>query len=319
MAHTFDNNLRFVSRNDPVTSDYTCGSGATLLVLGVVVEGELLRTGKAPTYNGIDLTQADTTRQFTSSPEISCELWYLTDPEVGVPLEIHISNPRSLLIHVQASSYIVSTGKTSVLDVVGGDQGTTASPSVSLTTTEDGDVIVGVFGDGENFAPTGNSGTQLNSNDNGLYSDSNQFTLQSSAGAIATSWTTQTYGAGVYGGGIYNGDDDWTMVVAAFKEVNVPIIVTPDAITLTAFIVPAAIEIDGSIDVLPVAVAITATLNAPVASSSLAHEPSALSLAVTLLAPSVRIDVVVTPSVVPIAAVPLNISIFIQQDVTGDN
>ncbi len=313
MAHTFDNNLRFSTSANPATSDYTCGSGATLLVVGMVTGNGLARFGDAPTYNDIRLTQSG---QFRGTAEVGVELWYLLDPPTGSALQLSVPNPNSILVHMQISSYIVATGKTSELDVDGGDQGTTASPSVSLTTTEDGDVIVGVFGDGENFTPTGNSGTQLNSNDNGLYSDNNQFTLQASAGAVATSWTTQTYGAGVYGGGIYNGDDDWAMAVAAFKEVNVPVTVEPDALALVATLIPPAIEIDGSIDVLPVAVAITATLNAPSVSSSLTHEPSALSLAIAIVAPSTRVDVTVLPDSVVLPISVLNASIAIEQDIT---
>jgi len=274
-----------------------------------------VRPGGDPTYNGVPLTRANVPRSVPAS--LGCELWYMTDPPTGSALEISVPNPLSFPLHVQASSYIVAAGKTSAIDVDDGDfDFTSASPSLSLTTTEDGDVVVGVFGDNEDFIPTGNSGTQLNSNDNGLYSDNNQFTLQASAGAIATSWTTQTYGAGVYGGGVYNGDDSWCMVVAAFKEVNVPVVVEPDALAIAATLLLPAIEIDGSIDVLPVAVAITATLNAPTVSSSLTHEPTALSLTATLLAPSLQIDSSVSPAAVPISASLLNVSISVQENIT---
>lgn len=314
MAHTFDTNLRFSAVTNPVTSNYTCGSGATLLVVGIVIGPLGGRHGLAPTYNGVEFTLADFTRRII--PQVGCELWYMTDPPTGSALEISVPNPLSSPLHVQVSSYVVASGKTSAIDVDGGSLGSSASPSVSLTTTEDGDVIVGVFGDTEDFTPTANSGTELNTTDNGLYSDNNQFTLQASAGAIATSWTTQTYGAGVYGGGIYNGTAGWVMVVAAFKEVNIPVIVTPDALALTATLIPPAIEIDGDIDVLPVALAMTATLNAPTVSSSVTHEPSAISLAATLLAPSLKIDGSVSPSVLPMSVSLLNVSISIQQNVT---
>ena len=70
MAHTFDNNLRFSGSNNPLTSDYTCGASAKLLVLGMVV-GSLAqeRSGGAPTYNGVALTQADQTRQYALIPK----------------------------------------------------------------------------------------------------------------------------------------------------------------------------------------------------------------------------------------------------------
>ena len=61
MAHTFDNNLRFVGNTSPLTAAYTCGADARLLVVGVTYQG-YLRGGGAPTYNGVALTQADETR-----------------------------------------------------------------------------------------------------------------------------------------------------------------------------------------------------------------------------------------------------------------
>ncbi|HEB26435.1 MAG TPA: hypothetical protein ENI05_01485, partial [Porticoccus sp.] len=314
MAHTFDNNLRFSGATNPLTFDYTCGTGATLLVVGIVIGPLSIRAGDLPTYNGVALVRANPPR---TVPDVGCELWYMLDPPTGSALEISVSNPLSFPLHVQASSYIVAGGKTSAIDVADGSFSfTTASPSISLTTTEDGDVIVGVFGDAEDFIPTGNSGTLLNANDNGLYSDSNQFTLQASAGAVATSWTTQTYGAGVYGGGIYNGTDRWVMVVAAFKEVNVPVTAEPDALAITSTIILPAIKIDGSIYVLPVPVAITATLNAPTVSSSLTHAPSVLSLTATLVAPSIQIDSTLSPSAVPISVSLPIISVATQLNVT---
>jgi len=314
MAHTFDNNLRFSGATNPLTFDYTCGSGATLLVIGIVLGPTGVRRGAAPTYNGIALTRATENRE--ALRQVGCELWYMTDPPTESAFQVSVVNPPTRPLHVQVSSYIVAAGKTSEIDGANGDVDTTASPSLSITTTEDGDVIVGVFGDTEDFTPTGNSGTELNTTDDGLYSDSNQFTLQASAGAIATSWTTQTYGAGVYGGGIYNGTAAWVMLVAAFKEVVVPVIITPDVLALAAILIPPAVKIDGNIDVLPVTLAITATLNAPTVSSSLIHEPSVLSLAATLLAPSLKIDSSVSPTVVPISATVLNVSIVIQQSIT---
>ena len=314
MAHTFDNNLRFSGVTNPLTSDYTCGSGATLLVLGIVIGPTGGRHGLAPTYDGVELTLADVGRLII--PQVGCELWYMTDPPTGSALEISVPNPSSRPLHVQASSYIVAGGKTSAADVDGGSLGSSASPSVSLTTTEDGDVIVGVFADTEDFIPTANSGTELNTTDDGLYSDSNQFTLQASAGAVATSWTTQTYGAGGYGGGIYNGTAGWVMSVAAFKEVNVPVTAEPDALALTATLILPAIAIEGNIDVVPVVVAITATLNAPTIDASLTHEPTALSLTATLVAPSVQIDSTVSPSAVPISASLPIISVATQLNVT---
>ena len=320
MAHTFDTNLRFTGSSDPLTSAYTCGANATLLVLGIVTGGSIQRSGGAPTYNGVALTQADQTRQYVTNPETSCELWYLLEPGVSSALEISIPNPNSLTLHVQASSYNVASGFTSALDVEGGNTGTSASPSVSVTPTVNGAVIVGVFGSGEDFIPTAQSGTELNATDNGLYADASQYTLQAVAGAIATDWTTQTYGAGVYGGGVYNGDDDWCMSVAAFKQTNVTVTVEPDVLALSlSLLLPSIVIVEAEVTdivVLPTALAITATLNAPTIIVDKTHEATALALTLALKAPSVVIDVTVLPSALSLSLSLGVVTVIVEQNVT---
>lgn len=316
MAHILDTNLRFSGATNPLVSNYTCGSGATLLVIGIVVGSSTQRSGGVPTYNGVEFTQADQTRQYITAPETSCELWYLADPETGSALEISIPNPISLPIHVQASSYITAAGKTSELDADNGSSGTSASPSLSVTSTEDGDVFVAVFGDGENFTPTGQSGTELNTTDNGLYSDSNQFTLQVSAGALATSWETQTYGAGVYGGGVYNGDDDWCMCVAAFKEVVISVTALPATLEMAVSVIIPSISSGSSTDILPPTVTMAVAVVDPVIRGDVTHEPTTLSITSALIAPSNTVDNTVTPPTLSLAALVQNISIGIQQNVT---
>ncbi len=320
MAHIFDTNLRFSGSGNPLTSNYTAGSGATLLVIGIVTAGSVQRGGGVPTFDGNSLTQADQTRQHSVNPETNCELWYLLKPETGSALEISIPNPTSLTLHIQVSTYKAAGGFTSDLDVEGGDSGTSASASVSVTPTVNGAVIVGVFGDGENFIPTGQTGIELNTTDDGLYSDSNQFTLQAVAAAIETGWTTQTYGAGVYGGGIYNGDDDWCLSVAAFKETNIATTVEPDTQTLSlSLLLPSIVIVEAGvtdITVLPASLALTATLNAPTVVVDKTHEVTALSSTLTLFAPSVIIDVVIEPSVLSLSATLTVNSILVEENIT---
>ncbi len=208
MAHTFDANLRFTGSTNPLTSAYTCGANAKLLVLGIVTGGSVQRSGGTPTYNGVELTQADQTRQYGTNPETSCELWYLLEPGVSSALQISIPNPTSLTLHVQASSYNVPSGFASVLDVEGGNTGLSADPSVSVTPTVNGAVIVGVLGNGLDYAPLDQSGTELNTTDNGLYSDANQFTLQAIAAEIATGWTT-----------VVPGEADWIGIDSSHLDV----------------------------------------------------------------------------------------------------
>jgi len=206
--HTFDTKLRFTGATSPLTQSYTCGSGATLLVLGIVTEGNTARTGGAPTYNGTAMTQVNSTRIAT---ETNVEMWYLANPSTGSAYTISVPNSNTRTLYVTASSYKAASGKTSTLDVSNGDQQTSANPYVCVTTTADGDAIVDILGDGLDTAPTANDSayTLLYSTDDGAYSDNAQYRIQPAAGADCPDWTVAS--------------DDWAMIVGAFKEVVVPI------------------------------------------------------------------------------------------------
>ncbi|MBK7317277.1 MBG domain-containing protein [Candidatus Villigracilis affinis] len=203
LTNTFDTSVRFTGNGNPLTQSYTVGSGGDLLVVSIVAGGNTARTGGAPTYNGIALTQADANR---TANETVTEMWYLTNPPNGAAYNISIPNNGGLNLYATASSYFAQSGNTFALDVANGNtNGNSANPSVSVTTTANGDVIVGAMGNGNNAAPTGRSGTMLYENDNGFFSDNSQYFYQTTAGAYATSWTITA--------------DDWGVVVAAFKQV----------------------------------------------------------------------------------------------------
>jgi len=205
MAHTFDTKLRFTGATSPLTSNYTCGAGTTVLVVSVVTAGSTNRAGGNPTFNGVALSQADQLRKYSSSPETSCELFYLLNPPTGSAYQISVPNTGTRTLYVVASSYKAASGYTSALDKVNGGTGLSANPSVSVTTTVNGDVIVGVMGDGYTSVPTGRSGVVLYSTDDGQYTDNAQYYLQANLGVWATSWTVSS--------------DDWCVCVVAFKEV----------------------------------------------------------------------------------------------------
>ena len=207
MAHTYDTKLRFTGAASPLNSDYTCAAGVTVLVVSVVTAGSTNRAGGNPTFNSVTLSQADILRKYATSPETSCELFYLLDPPTGSAYQISVPNTGTKTLYVVASSYKAQSGYASALDQQNGNTGNTANPSVSVTTTVNGAVIVGVMGNGLTSVPTGRSGTILYETDNGQHIDAAQYYLQAAAGAWATSWTIAA--------------DDWCVCVAAFKEVAI--------------------------------------------------------------------------------------------------
>jgi hypothetical protein len=207
MAHSFDTKVRWTNNSNPSTQAYTCGATATLLVVGIVIAGATRRTGGAPTYNGVALEPVGIIRVQT---ETNCEMWYLTAPPVGAEYTISVPNAGALTLFVCASSYISATGY-SALDVETGGGGTSANPSLTLTPTVNGDVLVAVCGDGLSTAPTDRTATTLYETDDGSYSDNHQYVLVADTSATAVGWTVAS--------------DDWTMTLAAFKETSSPVVV----------------------------------------------------------------------------------------------
>jgi len=205
MAHTFDAKNRVTGTANPLLVSHTCGSGATLLVLSLVVAGATTRTGGAPSYNGVAMTQVETTKIAT---ETNCEMWYLVNPSIGT-YNVSIPNSGGLTLYAITSSYKAASGYTSALDVSTSGTGVSADPSLTVTTSASGEALVDVLGDGYNTAPTGNGYVLLYSTDDGLYSDNAQYWCSTYAGSITFDWTVAS--------------DDWCMILGAFKEVLVPL------------------------------------------------------------------------------------------------
>lgn len=209
MAHTFDTSLRIpttsVNTSNPQSGSYTCGAGATLLVVSLVYAGSTARSGGAPTYNGVALQQADIQRYGSTNPEASVEMWYMLNPPTGAAYTISVPNAGGLNMATMIASFKAQSGYTSFLDVSNGNGAVSTNPSVSVTTTADGDVIVAAVANGAQSWSGTPVGTNVFTNDNGSWGGGLQYLLQTSQGTQAMSWTFGT-------------SEDWGVVVAAFKE-----------------------------------------------------------------------------------------------------
>lgn len=212
MAHTYDTKANLArgrsSSGRDFAGGYTCGAGATLLVLCIAVDGLTARTGGAPTYNGVALLQADQNRYYASGETIS-ELWYMLAPPTGSALTLHIPDDNNVYFTAEASSYKAASGKTSALRTANGGSGSSTNPTgPSLTGLAAGDVIVACVGDGATtWAPSGRTGVQLYDIDDGSYGDGAQYYITPDASNVAMAWTFGT-------------SSTWGLVEAAFKEVN---------------------------------------------------------------------------------------------------
>jgi len=58
MAWTLDTKAQGTRVSTPLTLSYTCGATAKLLVVAIFVNGITARTGNAPTYNGVTMTDS---------------------------------------------------------------------------------------------------------------------------------------------------------------------------------------------------------------------------------------------------------------------
>lgn len=196
----YDKTANFTGTSDPLTASYTCDGSAKLLILGIVVGAGSARTGGAPTYNSVAMTQADSTRTGT---ETSTELWYLIDPTAGSSQTISVPNTGAATLWVKASSYLPPPGRSIAFDTATGNQTSGANPSVSITPTVNGALIYAVLGDGANAAPSAQSWNNINRTAHSTYSEDNQYNLLGQARASSATWTVAT--------------GSWGMCVAAFK------------------------------------------------------------------------------------------------------
>jgi len=210
MAHTYDTKANLARGANAAGRDlsYTCGAGATLLVLGIVVDGLTARTGGAPTYNGVALTQASTNAQ-ASSGETTVELWYLLNPPTGSSLTIHIPDDNNVYFTAEASSYKAASGYQTQLRTADIGSGTGPDPTgPTHTGLASGDVIVAAIGSGATtWNPSGRTGTQLYDVDDGSYGDGGQYLIKTDTTDTHMDWTFST-------------SDDWAIVSAVFREVQ---------------------------------------------------------------------------------------------------
>lgn len=207
MAHTFGQASAHASGNtNPVNVTFATVQGETVLVLMFIVAGATNRTGGSPTFGGFIMTQANTTQKAASGPETSAEMWYLLNPPIGSNT-LSIPNAGSLTIWHTIATGKAKPGGRSAFDVANGANATSANPTASVTTTEDGDIIFSVVGTGaQTWNPSAQNGTIISNNDNGAFGDGFQYLLQATLGTQAMGWTFGT-------------SEDWAVVVAAFKEV----------------------------------------------------------------------------------------------------
>jgi hypothetical protein len=241
MALTYDTKGRIpvtplTTTTGVATANFTCGADAEVLVVMVLYSGVTARTGGAPTYNSVALTQAQSRQGVT---ETSCELWYMLAPPVSQALSVSVPNDNARTMWIYIASGNAAAGYTCALDSSGVNATTGTNPTVSVTTIAAGCLIFAVVATGANtFVPTARTGISLYEEDltsPTTIGGAGQYYVKSNTGAQAMSWTFST-------------SDDYGAIAVAFKEV-LPTITgtltkTLDGISLSAI---GVISVSGSL------------------------------------------------------------------------
>lgn len=209
MAHTFGTSSgQSTGTTNPIVISFTTSPGDTVLVVMLASAGTTsARTGGAPTYNSLTMTQAGS-NQGDPAGEGVAELWYLLDPPIGT-YDVSIPNAGSLTIRRLICTGRSTLGK-SYFDAAGGSNGTTTNPTANVTTTGYGDIIFSVtFTGATTWAPSGRDGTQIQDIDNGANGMGYQYLLKPEPGTYPAGWTFGTI-------------DDWGLCIGAFKDASQP-------------------------------------------------------------------------------------------------
>lgn len=259
-----------------------CGTGSDrLLVALIALRGNATQSVSGITYNGDAMTKA--TSQSHTSSNIDTEIWYLVNPDTGSnTMQVTFSG-----LQCEAMG-LAFTGvkQTSPLDQTAGAEGTSSTPSVSITPTENNELVVGVLIHESSTASSVGSGeTSIYDTDQGAWNTSASFVVQTTAGAQTVDWSNGT-------------SDVWTVSAASFKEATSgSITVTPAAaVCVVRSIAPTTVL--GSVVATPaVAKAVVRSINPTAILGSLAATPAVATAIVRTIDPTVLAGgLIITPA-----------------------
>jgi hypothetical protein len=188
----------------------TVQAGDTVIVCLIKVTGATTKLGTAPSIGGVSMTQANSTQLAAASPEASCELWYLLNPNAS-------PGPGSQTFAIGVSNgvggfYTWAAGQSatgqSALQGSNGANGTSTNPAPgAITPSSIGNIGFAITAGGwTTWAPSAQAGTIIANTDDGADGGGEQYIITPNATAVNLGWTFAT-------------SDDWGAVAAFFKEV----------------------------------------------------------------------------------------------------
>lgn len=198
---------RASAAGNPITFSYTVAVGDSMLGLLLKVDGATNRAGGSPTWGEFTFQQANSTQKAAASPEASCELWYLLNPDYGTKT-FTIPNTGSLTVFHTVVIGRDPNNRRIVFDSANGGNATSTNPTPGSVTPKDpGGILFAITAGGwQSWAPSAQVGTAINNVDDGAHGEGSQYLLQSTPAAVTLGWTFGT-------------SDDWGAVVAAFTPI----------------------------------------------------------------------------------------------------
>lgn len=210
MAHSIDTQTNSTRSNgDDKTFSHTCGSGTTVLVLLIAIDGGTDREAVAPTYNGVDMVQADAVRKAAVTPETTIEMWYKLAPPTGAAYNIVIPNSGGVYITARTISFKASPGSKTALREASSTTNTSTDPTgPTHSNIVLGDLIIALCGHGNDVSAGTASETSLYGTDDGTYSHSGQYRICLGEESRSLNW-------------VQANSDDWVIISAVFKELGI--------------------------------------------------------------------------------------------------
>lgn len=196
---------------NPMVASFTTTSANTVLGIMLMYAGSTARAGGDPTFGSQTFIQADSQRSGTPSPECSCEAWYIIGPTTQTA-NISVPNSGGLAMKMHIASANAASGFRSAFDVANGAGTTGTNPTVSVTTTVNGDMLFNVVANGaQAWSTSTRTGTLIQEGDLGAWGGGAQYFVMTGSGAQAMSWTFGT-------------SEDYGIITMAFKEVAIPFV-----------------------------------------------------------------------------------------------
>jgi hypothetical protein len=188
----------------------TVQAADTVIVCMIKTTGATTKLGAAPSIGGVSLTQANSTQIAAVTPEASCELWYLLNPNASPgsgSQTFAFGNSNAVTGFYTWAAGQSATGK-SALQGTNGANGTSTNPAPgSITPSAIGDIGFAITAGGwTTWAPSAQAGTIIANTDDGADGGGEQYIITPNATAVNLGWTFAT-------------SDDWGAVAAFFKEV----------------------------------------------------------------------------------------------------